>query len=117
MRNLVVGGLVGAGFILLGMWLASDRSQVLAQQLPYAAPGGQAAASELLALSTTVAQHHQQLSVVDPRARVLSVYHIDLNTGEISLKSVRQLHWDLQMIEFNGVEPLPGSIRTILEHR
>ncbi len=114
MRNLVVGGALGAGLVLLGMCLASDRSQVHAQQ---AGSAGHAAFGELIALTTSVAQHHQQLTVVDPRNRVLSVYHVDLNTGEIALKSVRQLHWDLQMIEFNGVEPLPGSIRTMLEHR
>ena len=31
--------------------------------------------------------------------------------------SVRNIHWDLQMMEFNGVNPLPREIRLQLEQR
>ena len=47
----------------------------------------------------------------------MGVYHIDLATGEVSLKSVRNIHWDLQMIEFNGTRPLPREVRSMLEQR
>jgi hypothetical protein len=49
--------------------------------------------------------------VVDPGQRVLAVYHIDKTTGEIALRSVRNITWDLQMVEFNSGEPLPQDIR------
>jgi hypothetical protein len=54
------------------------------------------------------------LCIVDPRLRAVSVYHIDVPTGAITLKGVRNIQWDLQMMEFNGVSPLPGELRSML---
>jgi len=51
--------------------------------------------------------------VVDPGQRVLAVYHVDKTTGEIALRSVRNITWDLQMVEFNSGEPLPQDIRNM----
>jgi hypothetical protein len=56
------------------------------------------------------------VTVVDPKQRVMAVYHVDRATGEISPKSVRNLTWDLQMIEFNSGNPLPQDIRNGLKH-
>jgi hypothetical protein len=67
----------------------------------------------VLALSTTF-EGLQQITIVDPRTRVMSVYHVDAKSGEIVLKSVRNIHWDLQMIEFNATSPLPREIRSQL---
>jgi len=47
----------------------------------------------------------------------MSVYHIELATGKIALRSVRNIHWDLQMTEFNSADPLPREIRSLLEPR
>jgi hypothetical protein len=55
----------------------------------------------------------QALVVVDPGQRVMAVYHVDKATGEIALRSVRNITWDLQMVEFNSGEPLPQDIRNI----
>jgi hypothetical protein len=41
----------------------------------------------------------------------MAVYHVDRASGEIILRSVRNLTWDLQMMEFNSGEPLPQDIR------
>ena len=57
------------------------------------------------------------LTVVDPRQRVLSVYHIDVATGKIALKSVRNIQWDLQIDDLNNDKPLPQEIRSSLEQR
>ncbi len=43
--------------------------------------------------------------------------HIDHATGVISLKSVRNIHADLLMDEFNTESPLPKEIRAILDQR
>lgn len=53
--------------------------------------------------------------VYDPQQQVLGVYHIDRTTGEIELKSIRQIQWDLQMLDFQGKEPLPEDIRNALQ--
>ena len=55
----------------------------------------------------------QAVVVVDPGQRVLAVYHVDKATGEIALRSVRNITWDLQMVEFNSGEPLPQDIRNL----
>ena len=87
--------------------------------MAYAGPGanGSASGHELITLTSSIDDHRQQLTVIDPRLRVIGVYHVQLDTGEIALKSVRNFHWDLQMVEFNSTSPLPREIRTILEQK
>ena len=74
-------------------------------------------AGGLIALATAAGEQYQQVTVIDPETRVLGVYHIELSTGEVTLKSVRNIHWDLQMTEFNGTSPLPDEVRSILEQQ
>jgi hypothetical protein len=81
--------------------------------LPVATSGN----GELIALSVPVEEHRQQVIVIDPVKRVMSVYHIDTSSGEISLKSVRNIGWDLQMDGFNATSPLPLEIRSMLEQK
>ena len=52
---------------------------------------------------------------IDAAREAMTVYHIDPHNGEISLTSVRNFRWDLMMEDFNGVAPLPGDIRTLIE--
>ena len=94
--------------------LSSGRNAVFAQNAAGYTPG---AGSELIVLTTPVDEKHQQLVVIDPKQRGMSVYHVELDSGEIALKSVRQLHWDLQLMEYNGVKPLPREIRQMLQVR
>jgi hypothetical protein len=73
--------------------------------------------SQLIAVSAMVGERVQQVTVIDSRQRVMSVYHIELATGAVTLKSVRNITWDLQLREFNGVNPLPREIRALLENK
>ena len=57
----------------------------------------------------------QQLCVLDPRQRVVAVYHIDAEKGGIALQSVRNIYWDLRINHFNGTTPLPEEIRSLIE--
>ncbi len=66
---------------------------------------------------TTLGDKVQMLTVVDPRQRVLGVYHIDMATGKIALKSVRNIRWDLQIDHLNTDEPLPQQIRSMSEQK
>ncbi len=52
--------------------------------------------------------------MVDPNTRVMAVYHVDGSNGKVSLRSVRNLQWDLLIEEFNGGTPSPREIRTLL---
>jgi hypothetical protein len=106
---------VFGGAVLVGMfWLVSSGSLPLfAQRVSAYEPAG-----ELIAVPTTIEGGRiQQVTVIDPRTRVMNVYHVELSSGAITLKSVRNIHWDLQMIEFNGVKPLPAEIRGLLDTR
>lgn len=106
-------GVLGAAFGLAVVWmLVGGEAFVFAQrQQVYEA------SSELIALPAQIDNTRQQLTVIDPRTHVLSVYHLDLATGSVTLKSVRNLSWDLQLDEFNGNKPLPREIRSQLQAR
>jgi hypothetical protein len=109
---------IGAGFVFASLVCATFVA-ALVPSVGYAqrpAPASSGASAGLIAL-TNACEHGQQLTVVDPESRVLGVYHIDSTSGEIVLKSVRNIHWDLQMIEFNGTSPLPREIRSRLDNR
>ena len=44
----------------------------------------------------------------------MAVYHVDRATGKITLKSVRNVRWDLLLDEFNGTNPAPREIRALV---
>jgi hypothetical protein len=48
---------------------------------------------------------------------VLSVYAIDRRSGKVKLLSVRNIHWDMEMTEFNSDHPLPREIEGLLQSR
>jgi hypothetical protein len=116
MKRAILGALLGAGLVAMAVGLCGQRNEVFAQHVapsPATAAGG-----DLIAIPVgPVGERSQMLTVIDPRQRVMSVYHIDGGSGKIALLSVRNIQWDLQMMDFNGVNPLPREIRTQLEQR
>ncbi len=55
------------------------------------------------------------LTVVDPQTRALAVYHISRETGEIKLKSVRNIELDLRLPDYNGSSPKPDEIKRMFD--
>jgi hypothetical protein len=110
MRIAVVGGLVVC--VLCGLVAALEPNVGFAQR-QIASPAH--AGGSLITVSASAGEHRQQLTVVDPETRCLAVYHIDTASGEVTLKSVRNIHFDLRMMEFNGTSPLPSEIRALSE--
>ena len=53
----------------------------------------------------------QQLAILDHAKSSIAVYHIEPNTGDIQLKSVRRIDADFALEEFNLSEPTPSTIR------
>jgi hypothetical protein len=45
----------------------------------------------------------------------MSVYHVELSSGNVELRCVRNIHWDLQMMYFNGKSPLPQEILSMIQ--
>ncbi|MDO4549828.1 MAG: hypothetical protein Q4C96_01085 [Planctomycetia bacterium] len=81
-------------------------------------PGMLSAEDGLLAfreMVTTSAGNFQQITIIDPKQRSLCVYHININTGQIELRSARDIKWDLQLNYLNSKKPLPHEIKGILQ--
>ena len=76
-----------------------------------------ASSPDLLALSHDGPDGRQQITIVDPRQKVMAVYHVDRATGALALKSVRNLQWDLQIEDYNSASPAPRDIRALKEQQ
>jgi len=111
MRQAIWGLLVVSGLLLVAIANRSERSHVFAQS-PQSQPDAQ---DGLIALTVPAGDGAEYVALVDPVERVMSVYEVEPKSGEIRLKSVRNVYWDLKMDEFNGTSPLPSDIRAMLK--
>jgi hypothetical protein len=112
MRVTLVGALLGASLVIGAMAGRGSSESAYSSGIDLPAR----ASSELFAQVTATDGQPLTVTVIDPRQRVMAVYHVDRNTGEITPKSVRNFTWDLQMIEYNSGKPLPQDIRNGLQH-
>ena len=122
MKLAMVGGLVGAGLVVFVVAGDFPSGEAQAQRLGeprFAERAGVQDASQtadLITLSTAAADEQgksvQLVTVIDPKSRVMAVYHVRTEKGEIELKNVRKIDWDLQMEEFNATSPLPREVRS-----
>jgi hypothetical protein len=103
---------LGAGLGVAGLAIHNNLQWAGAQG-PAAAPVG---SSSVVVINTATGQGDPQLVLVDTENRVMGAYQVSAQSGEITLKSVRNFRWDLMMDEFNGKEPSPREIRALLEN-
>ena len=75
------------------------------------APAQVATAGSTMMASVILANGFQQIAVFDHAKTTMAVYHIDPNSGDIQLKSVRRMDADFALEEFNLREPTPSTIR------
>ena len=115
MRAVLLGGLIGVGLAIAAVGATPNRGELPGQRsLP---PEVAAATGELIAFSTTVGNEYAVLTVIDPKLRAMSVYHVELATGDVELQCVRNIRWDLQLDWFNGKGLSPPEVRSMLESR
>jgi len=113
MKKAGFGLLIGAVLMVTALGAFGPLADVFAQRTqPVLTPGN---GSDLLVVPIPSGDKGQLLAVIDPRQRVMSVYRIDILSGKIALKSVRNIHWDLQMTHLNNEAPLPQEIKSMLE--
>jgi hypothetical protein len=113
MRHSLFGALLGASLVIA---VAAGRgSSAPAYVPPIDSPSNSSGGGLITHVSATEGQP-LTVTVIDPKQRVMAVYYVDRASGEITLKSVRNFTWDLQMIEFNSGNPLPQDIRNGLKH-
>ena len=55
------------------------------------------------------------LLIVDPATRHAAVYHVDADRGTLTLRSARDISWDLMVEDFNAQEPTPAALRNLLQ--
>ncbi len=114
MKRAILGILLGAVAATLVVGLLDRRSELMAQHVAPPQAGG---SSELIALPSPVGDKGQLLTVVDPHQQSIGVYWVEAATGKITLRSVRNIRYDLMMTDFNTDNPLPREIRLQLEQR
>lgn len=51
------------------------------------------------------------MAVLDPVRQVLAVYQVDPTSGQISLRSVRLVRFDLRLDDFQTNKPSPADLR------
>lgn len=116
MKRAVLGTLVGAGLVFAAAGAVGyPQSTPGPQRAPYeqqvAGEGG------LVAVSGPSADNAQLVTVIDTKTRAMAVYRIDAIGGRIKLMSVRNLNWDLQVMQLNSDNPLPQEIRSLIEQK
>lgn len=108
MRPTIAGFVFGSVLAVLAITIGSQANSVYADRQSHQVGTG----GELDVFQST---DGRQVTLVDRRNEVMAVYGIDTKTHEITLRSVRNFRWDLQMDVFNGMDPQPEQIRTLLE--
>jgi hypothetical protein len=113
-RGLIVaaclGGAVVAAAILGNGGLAAQRA---GRSLPPVGTNDQT--GPLWTLATPLDDGRQMLLVVDQQNRAMAIYHVDPANGTLTLKSTRDVRWDLLVEDFNCQEPRPAALKKMLE--
>jgi len=52
--------------------------------------------------------------VVDPSNRHAAIYHVD-SGGTMTLKSARDISWDLLVDDFNTQDPKPEALKRLIQ--
>ncbi len=105
------------GLMLVGVTAVSTHALLSKPTPALAQPQNHELSRDALITHTQVlGDGTQQLCVLDPRQRVVAVYHIDAAKGGIALRSVRSIYWDLRINHFNGRTTVPEEIRSLIEH-
>ena len=105
-----LGGAVVAAAILGNGGLAAQRA---GRSLPPVGTNDQT--GPLWTLATPLDDGRQMLLVIDQQNRAMAIYHVDPANGTLTLKSTRDIRWDLMVEDFNGQEPRPAALKKMLE--
>jgi hypothetical protein len=113
MRGAALGVLVGAAVVWTACGVGGGNSAWAQREASPTLVGER----ELIAMTASAGENRQQIILIDPQTRVMGVYHVDAGSGTIEMKSVRNLTWDLNLLQYNGTSPLPEEVRTMVEPR
>jgi hypothetical protein len=117
MRGWVWAGLLGLAVFVIGVVRLADAQGPRTNAPERSGHDRAVGSADLLALSHDGPDGRQQITIVDPRQRVMAVYHVDRTSGALALKSVRNLQWDLMIEDYNSGTPAPRDIRALKEQQ
>jgi len=115
MRTAVVGVLMVAGLTTAALAVRPDGSRASGERTEFYRPN--ASERRLVVCTSTVGDKYELLTIVDPERSVILVYHVELASGDVELRCVRNIESDLQLDYYNGKSPLPSEIRSQLGFR
>lgn len=75
-------------------------------------PGGDQ--GQLWVSDSVLPDGRRLLLVVDQANRHTAIYHVDADRGTLTLRSTRDISWDLMVEDFNAQEPKPAALRNLL---
>jgi len=111
-RIALPAGVCSALAILCLVGLIAASGAAAQRSLP---PNALGAGGHLWISATPIDNARQLLIVIDPGAKNAAIYHVDAAAGTLSLKSTRDISWDLLVGDFNAQEPKPAALRKMLE--
>ena len=79
-----------------------------------AGPAGEGGGMPLWISASPLDDGRQLLLIVDPHMKSAAVYHVD-GAGALTLRSTRNITWDLLVPEYNAQEPRPATLKKMLE--
>ena len=91
--------------ILLGRGVFSAPRQV----------GGAGSGGGLWISDSPLDNGRRLILVVDQELRTMAVYHVDGGSGGVTLKSSRDVSWDLMVGDFNALPPKPADLKRMLD--
>jgi len=111
-RGLIAAGCLCGVFAVAVFGSGGMAAQRAGRSLP-AGPSDQS--GSLWTLATPLDDGRQMLLVVDQQNRSMAIYHVEPASGTLTLKSTRDIRWDLMVEDFNGQEPRPAALKKMLE--
>jgi len=75
---------------------------------------GEGAGQPLWISATPLDDGRQLLLIIDPQLKNAAIYHVD-GAGSLTLRSTRNIAWDLLVPEYNAQEPRPATLKKMLE--
>jgi hypothetical protein len=105
-RGLAVAAVIVAGWL----WLAGGQTAAQRPAPPESvAPGG------LWISASPLDESRRLLLVIDPQFKNAAVYHLEAATGALTLKSTRDISYDLMVGDFNAQAPKPADLKKMLD--
>ena len=103
--------------VLIGVRMTNSQSPGMSNAQGWHLPTPTSTGNEAILMHSGLSSSGaNQFVLVDTAKKVMAVYFVSPETGVIQLKSVRNMTADFLLEEFNGSDPSPAKVRSIMNH-